>query len=211
MPAKRRRNQTGRRILLGIEDVDRMLKSMWKPGTANLIAKSALGKGITVMAREMRKRAPKGGRGNFKRAIGRRNAIPKGKSKHVAKVGLNVNVGKGRWMPHAHLVVLGTGDRMRGNKLARNERAVPGNKVGGNRTPRGKRGIGGRFSYMETLRPDLQWKRRTGRIKPKVSFIRIAIQSGRNNMMTAIRAGADAAWAREGRKYRKKVMARQGI
>lgn len=205
MPAKRRRNQTGRRILTGYEEVDFALGSIQKPGTANRIARSAIGKGLTVLARSMRSMAPSR---SFRAAIGRRNAIPKGKHLHVAKVGLNVNLRKPWWVPHAHLVILGTAERMRGNKLGSTERAQPGNsKKGIAPGPRGKRGIGGRYYWMETLSPAEQFRRRTGRIRPKMSFIRKAVQSSEGSARAAVEAGYRAAMSRELEKHRKQFVA----
>lgn len=205
MPAKRRRNQTGRRIVTGIDEVDALLRDFTTPGIANRIAKAGLGKGLTVLAKAMRAGAPNK---SLRNAIGRRNAKPKGKAMHVAKVGLNVGkkAGKGR-MPHAHLLVFGTADRMRGNKLSQTERAQPGNKVGGP-GPKGKRGIGGRFSHMETLRPDLQWKRRTGRIKTGTSFVRTAAQGREAAVRKAISDGVIKAIERETAKINRRVDAR---
>lgn len=201
MPAKRRRNQTGRRILTGFEEVDFALQLIEKPGVANRVARSALGKGLTVVARAMRSAAPSK---SFRRAIGRRNSKPKGKHLHVAKVGLNVNVGRSRWMPHGHLVILGTKPRFRGNKLGITEQAQPGNsRKGIVPGPRGKRGIGGKFYWMETLSPGEQWRRRTGRIKPRTSFIRKAIAGSESATRTAVEEGFRVAMTRELEKVRK--------
>lgn len=172
-----------------------------KTGVANRVARHAIGKGLTVMAKAMRRMAPSR---SFRAAIGRRNAIPKGRSRHVAKVGLNVNVGKGKWMPHAHLAILGTGQRIRGNKLGSTETAQPGNsKKGVVPGPRGKRGIGGKYYFMETLSPTEQFRRRTGRVRPKVSFVRKAIQSAEAGTRDAVEQGFRAAMTRELEKVRK--------
>ena len=180
-----------------------MLAGLSKVGTANRIAKAGLGKGLTVAARAMRKRAPSP---RFRKAIGRRNAIPRGRSRHIAKVGLNVNVGKGKWMPHAHLAILGTGQRVRGNKLGATERAQPGNSKKGIRPgPRGKRGIGGKYYFMETLTPGQQFRRRTGRVRPAVSFVRQASESSMGDIQRSIRAGVSAQLQREIAKRRKKL------
>jgi len=114
-----------RKFLTGDEELERMLKHL-ADRTADRIARSALGAGISAIAKDLRKAAPKGPTGNLKASIGRRMDKPRGKNAASAKAGLNV--GKqtakkqaqiklrsgGRVMaPHAHLVSLGTKQRTR--------------------------------------------------------------------------------------------------
>lgn len=164
------RRRTYGRIVTGVEEVDQMLRTMKKVGTANRIARATISPALTHVVRAGRRAAPKK---SFRPAIRKVNKFSKRHKTHQAKVGINVGLKKGdkRTIPQPLWWIMGTQPRFRGNKLRPGERALParGYNVPG---PRGKRGIGGRYAFLETLKPEKAKKRRTGRMSPHASFIK---------------------------------------
>jgi HK97 gp10 family phage protein len=117
-----------RKFLTGDKEIEATLKAL-SDKSADKVAKSALGAGLTVIRGAIRKAAPVGKTGNLKASIGKR--LEKGKRGKVftAKAGINVGkktkkektTGVMARAPHAHLVALGTQRRSRkvlGGKFA---------------------------------------------------------------------------------------------
>lgn len=116
-----------REILTGHAELERTLAHL-ADKTADRIARSALGAGVVVLKRAIKKAAPVGPTGSLKAAIGSRNEKTKHDGVHVAKAGTNVGkrskrrknrqsgvyeTVKQKTAPHAHLVALGTKQRRR--------------------------------------------------------------------------------------------------
>lgn len=105
-----------RKFITGDEELESALKSL-ADKTADKIAKAAVGAGLNVLVKAMRKEAPVGATGAVKKSIGKRFERNKKTGIITAKAG--VNVGKrtlkkiGREAPHSHLVILGTKRRQR--------------------------------------------------------------------------------------------------
>lgn len=86
---------------------------------AGRIARKALGKGLTQIAKGIRQQAPTAvkpeARRRLKKSVGTRNKRNRIKGVREAKAGLNVGKKRGSAarMPHAHLIALGTRPRHR--------------------------------------------------------------------------------------------------
>ena len=104
-----------RKFVTGVEAIERQLRHLSDKGK-DRVSRSALGGGLTVVRREIKKAAPKES-GLLKKSIGRRLEKRKGNRPMVAKAGINVGkTRKGKTAnraPHGHLVALGTGWRQR--------------------------------------------------------------------------------------------------
>lgn len=99
--------------ITGDKELDRLLYQMGEKSVRK-IARIPLGKGLTVVARAIRREVPTAitpGRSNkrIKQAIGKRNKKNRRKGYHEAKAG--VHVGKKKGAKHAHLLALGTAKR----------------------------------------------------------------------------------------------------
>lgn len=138
---------------------------------ADRVARSALGAGLTVLVKAMRKAAPVGPTGNLRRSIGRRLESRKRSGRLIAKAGVNVGKGavrKGRTAPHSHLVAMGTQRRSR------------------------KR-LGGQFAGIADPTPQ---QLSTGTM-PANPFIRRATESSRSAVALAMRKRAEKKLAQE--------------
>lgn len=195
--ARSRRRKVGR-IVTGVDEVDRMLRTISRTGTANRIARATLRPALSEMVRAARRLAPKK---SLKRSVRKINKLSKSKKVHQAKVGVNVGLRPGdeRAVPHAHLYILGTGLRFRGNRLRPTERPH------GRRGRRGKRGIGGRYAFMEPLKPQDQHRRRTGRVAGRASFIRRAADAVKPRLPKIMTEAYIQAAKKEADKVRKKA------
>ena len=117
-----------RKILTGDKELEATLKEL-ADKAADRVAKSALGAGLNVIRRAIKKAAPVGPTGNLKASIGKRLEKGKRGRAFTAKAGINVGrktkkektTGIMARAPHAHLVALGTQRRSRktlGGKFA---------------------------------------------------------------------------------------------
>lgn len=159
-----------RAYLTGDKELEATLKRL-SDKSADRVARSALGAGLSVLAKAMKKLAPVGKTGNLKQSIGRRLEKGKRGGTIVAKAGVNVGKGaqkKGRTAPHSHLVVLGT-------KLRVRER------------------LGGKFAWITHPTPQ---QLSTG-IMPSNPFIRNATQSSKGAVQAAMRKRAAKKLAQE--------------
>lgn len=192
------RRRTYNRIVVGIDEVDQMLRTL-KTGAANRVARATLRPALTHVVRAARRRSPKA---SFKPAVRKTNKFSKRSKMHQAKVGLNVGLKKGdqRTIPEPLWYILGTRERRRGNKLKPGEKALPasGFNVPG---PRGKRGIGGKFAWMETVKPEKVWKRRTGKMSSHQSFIKAAADAEEPQLKKIMYDAYVKALAKEARKH----------
>jgi hypothetical protein len=120
-----------RQILTGVADIEKLLSGL-SDKAGDKIARSALGAGLGLVAKKIKKAAPVGKTKALRNSIGKRFEKQKRPQWFQAKAG--VNVGKQKKTaegfkghlkaPHAHLVALGTRYRERDK-------------------------IGGRFSYIK--------------------------------------------------------------
>ncbi len=104
--------------ITGDKELDRLLYQMGEKSVRK-IARIPLGKGLTVVARAIRREVPAAttaGHKNkrIKQAIGKRNKKNRRKGYHEAKAG--IHVGKKKGAPHAHLLALGTKERFSGKR-----------------------------------------------------------------------------------------------
>ncbi len=151
---------------------------------ADRIAKSALGAGLTVIAKAQRKAAPVGKTGAVKASIGKRLESGKRGNSFTAKAGINVGkqskkpklTGMNINAPHSHLVALGTAQRSR-------------------------KTIGGKFSYI--TKPTEQ-QLSTG-IMPSNPFIKVAYEAANGNAAEAMRKRAEKALAKAALKAAKRT------
>jgi hypothetical protein len=174
-----------RKILTGDKELEATLRTL-ADKAADRVAKSALGGGLVVTAKAIRKAAPVGETGNLKAGIGRRLEKGKRGGAFVAKAG--VNVGKrtkaektaGRLAkqraPHAHLVALGTKQRFR-------------------------KTIGGKFSYIK----EPTASQLSSGAMPKYEFVSTAAKSVQSAARAAMRKRAEKALAREAIKAAKRT------
>ena len=169
-----------RSFLTGNKEIEALLKKM-ADKEADKISRSALGAGLSVIAKAIKKAAPVGPTGNLRNSIGKR--LEKGKKGGAITAKTGINVGKrtkkektagklttGR-APHAHLVALGT--------VARNRKS-----------------IGGKFSYVKT--PSEQ-QLSTGTM-PANPFAKVAASSAM--------ASANAAMVKQAKKALAKAIAK---
>ena len=96
--------------LTGDKRLNRKLAHLAKKGQKK-VARSALSKGLSVIAKGIRKEAPVGKTKAVRKAIGKRLRKNKRTGIHEAKVGVNVAKKKGKQAPHGHLVAAGTAER----------------------------------------------------------------------------------------------------
>lgn len=107
---------TQRKWITGDKELERTLATLGDAKTADRIAKSAIGAGLTVLNRAIKALVPVGQTGNLKSSIGRRLERSKStKWRAVGKAGVNVGKtrkdGTHKRAPHSHLVALGTKER----------------------------------------------------------------------------------------------------
>lgn len=104
-----------RKFVTGVDEIERRLRHLADKGK-DRVSRSALGGGLTVVRKEIKKAAPKES-GQLRKSIGRRLEKRKGNRPMVAKAGINVGkTRKGKTAnraPHGHLVALGTKQRQR--------------------------------------------------------------------------------------------------
>jgi hypothetical protein len=168
-----------RKFLTGDKELEATLRKL-ADKEADKIARSALGAGLTALAKAEKKAAPVGKTGAVKASIGKRLERKKRSGVIVAKAG--INVGKqtkkkqrtGR-APHSHLVALGTKQRTR-------------------------KTIGGKFSYI-TKPTEKQLN--TG-VMPKNDFIKRAATGATGSVMSAMHKQATKSLARAAAKAAKK-------
>lgn len=165
-----------RMILTGDKALEKTLKKL-ADKSADRVARSVLGAGLTVINKAQRAAAPVGPTGNLKANIGKRNERNKRKGVFEAKTG--VGVGKQKRLrakgiasaPHGHLVALGT-------------------------KPRYRKTIGGKFGFIKNpTREQLS----TGTM-PKNDFIKRSYQSARGAAQSKMKRQAEKALAREAAK-----------
>ena len=170
-----------RKILTGDKELEATLKKL-ADKSADRVARSVLGAGLTVIAKAMRNAAPVGKTGSVKASIGKRNQRNKRKGLFEAKAGVNVGKKKKQLStaiataPHGHLVALGT-------------------------KPRFRKSIGGRFGYIKN---PSQQQLSTGTM-PSNPFIKQAYESARGNAAAAMKKRAEKALAREAIKAAKRT------
>jgi len=97
----------------GLKEVDEVL-SVLERKTGKKIAAKAIRAGLTIMAREIRKRAPIGATKRLKKSISGRFRKTRDRMMMEGKAGINVGrkkSDKSSFAPHGHLYVLGTKNR----------------------------------------------------------------------------------------------------
>lgn len=123
--------------ITGDKQLDRKLQQLGKRGRT--IARQATKQGGTVLAKEIRRRAPVGKTKSLKKSIGAKSGRSKGNGEGVITAKAGVNVGKkkksrttksGRvikanYAPHGHLATLGT--KARRTKSGANRGSVKAN------------------------------------------------------------------------------------
>lgn len=97
-------------ILTGDRQLDARLKRLADAKAARRIARRGLAAGLTVLRKEAKRRAPNT---RVKKAIGSTNKRSRSTKLHTAKMGANVGVKKSGYLPHIHLLILGTAQRFR--------------------------------------------------------------------------------------------------
>lgn len=174
-----------RRYLTGDDQIEKAIQYL-KDKSADKIAKSVMGAGLTVFAKEMKKEAPKGATRQLEASIGKRLERNKRTGLVTAKVGINVGKtkkGKTRKLaPHSHLVGLGTQTRTR-------------------------KSIGGRFSGYERVHLDGSSipgnpQLLTGAM-PANPFVKKAYQRARSSATAAMRKRAEKKLITEAAKAKK--------
>lgn len=117
MAKSRGMGQFSKSLLTGHAALDAKLKQMGKRGTG--IAKKGFSKCMTVLVKDMRRRAPKGKTKQTKKSIGKRFVKQRKSDEVIAKVGVNVANKppelKRSQAPHAHLVGMGSKERFKQN------------------------------------------------------------------------------------------------
>lgn len=168
----------GRKYLTGDDGIEKALKYLAEK-SADRIAKSALGAGLVVVNKAIKKAAPRGKTNQLADSIGRRLERNKRNGVVTAKTGINVGKTKKgqdrKVAPHSHLVALGT-------------------------RPRTRRTIGGRFAYIKNP-TDTQLS--TGSM-PANHFVRTAYQQSRSAAQAAMRKRAEKKLVDEAAKARSK-------
>lgn len=104
-------------VATGIPELDRKLKTLGDAGSRR-VARSALGKGMTVIAKRIRAEVPESatkghGTKNIKASIGKRYAKNRRTGVMQARVGIDVGKKRAQQKPQAHLRALGTVERKR--------------------------------------------------------------------------------------------------
>lgn len=163
-----------RKILTGDKELERTLKRL-EDKVADRVAKSALGSGLTVMAKAIKQSAPVGNTGALKASVGKRNLRNRRKNIHEAKVGINVGKvskkqkaeGTAR-APHSHLVGLGTG-------------------------PRTRKALGGKFAFIRN--PTAQ--QLSAGSMPKNPFVKEAVRSAMGSVSVKMKSQAAKTLSRE--------------
>ena len=169
-----------RKILTGLAELESTMRHL-SDKAADRVSRSALGGGLTVLAREIKKQAPVGPTKTLKKSIKKRFIKGKRGQKVTAKAG--VNVGKKKKdqsefvvvAPHGHLVGLGTAKRVR------------------------KR-IGGRFGYLKNPSPQ---QLSTGTM-PSNAFVKRGTSSAASKILAAMKKRAEKAVIRETKKAAKR-------
>lgn len=113
MAKSRGLGQFSKSLLTGVKELDAELIRLKNRGTG--LAKKGFSKCMTLLVKDMRRRAVKGQTGQLKKSIGKRFVKNRRSKEVTAKVGVNVAKKaddlKRAQAPHAHLVGLGTGPR----------------------------------------------------------------------------------------------------
>lgn len=155
-----------RRFIVGDLQLEATLKHL-ADKSADKIAKSAIGAGLTVLVKAMKKESPVGATTAVKNSIGRRFEKNKRTGVVTAKAGVNVGKRKknqiGRAAPHSHLVILGTKARRR-------------------------KTIGGRFAFIRNP-TDAQLSTGSGRSNP---FVRRSVSASTTAVAQAMHKKASA-------------------
>jgi hypothetical protein len=156
--------------------------------SADKVARAALGGSLSVMARNIKKAAPKGATGNLRSSIGSRFEKGSRKNRERVRAIAGINVGKRTKKekeagsrirgPHAHLVALGTKARFR-------------------------KKIGGEFA---SIKHPSKEQLSTG-VMPSNRFVRNAAGQGRAAMLKASQKRAAKALEREAVKAAKRLRA----
>lgn len=107
-------------VVTGIKELDAKLERLEKRDSRR-VGRKALGKGLTVVARAIRKRAPVGKTKRLKKSVGSRQKKNRRKGIQEAKAGIGVGGRRNKLAPHGHLVGLGTGPRVTGDLSYRGE------------------------------------------------------------------------------------------
>ena len=162
-----------RRYITGEADLEATLKKL-SDRTADKVARSALRAGLTVIARAMRKAAPRGPTGNLRKAIGSRLVRSRKTGVVTAKAGINVGKNRKGRAPHGHLVALGT-------------------------KPRTRKRIGGKFAFITSPAPE---QLRTGTM-PANDFARRSSTSAQASMRMAMKNKAAKVLEKEAAKASK--------
>ena len=170
-----------RQILTGVAEIEKILSGL-SDKAGDKIARSALGAGLGLVAKKIKKAAPVGKTKALRNSIGKRFEKRKRPQWFQAKAGVNVGKQKktaegfdGRInAPHAHLVALGTSGRKR------------------------KR-IGGRFSY---IRKPTAAQLSTGTM-PANPFLKQAYMSAKAEASERMKAKAKERLAKELAKAKK--------
>jgi len=164
-----------RQIITGDKELERALSRL-ADKSADRVARSAIGGGLTVLAQGIRKAAPVGKTKSLKKSIGSRFTRAKGKHQPSAKAGINVGKQKKTAegfkkrvnAPHAHLVGLGT-------------------------TRRTRTRLGGKFA---AIRNPSSRQLSTGTM-PSNPFVKQAVLAARPKLMARMKERAAKALARE--------------
>lgn len=167
----------GRKYLTGDNEIEKALLNL-ATKAADRIGKSALGAGLVVVNKAIKKAAPKGKTGQLKDSIGRRLERNKKTGLITAKTGVNVGKQKKgkekKVAPHSHLVALGT-------------------------RPRKRKSLGGKFAYIK--HPSEQ-QLSTGEM-PSNEFVKEAYAQSRTAATAAMRQRAAKKLITEAAKARK--------
>lgn len=127
---------TNTQVVTGDKRLDRDLARL-ENRTSKRINAAAVRSGQAVVVRGIKSEAPRGPTGNLKRSVGARFRKKRKNGLYEAKVGVNVgkrvkqkttrsgNVQKANAAPHAHLAILGTGNRS--TKAGAGRGTMPGN------------------------------------------------------------------------------------
>jgi hypothetical protein len=178
-----------RQFITGDRELEKTLKTL-ADKAADQIARSAIGAGLTVMKGAIKKAAPVGNTGMLKKSIGSRFERAKKGRPVVAKAGINIGKRKKNRPhkvaigPHAHLIALGTDDRIRNR-------------------------IGGKFAYLKNPTPR---QRFTGRVTPN-GFVKAATLSSTARVAAVMKKRAQKKlddWAKALARANKRQAARAG-
>jgi len=160
-----------RQLITGDKELEKLLSKL-ADKSADRVARSAIGGGLTVLKQAIKKNAPVGKTGALKKSIGSRFTRAKGNRPPSAKAGIGVGKRKktatGFKAPHSHLVALGTKRRTRTK-------------------------LGGKYARVTDPTPE---QLTTGTM-PENSFLKEAVLAARPKLMAKMKERAAKSLARE--------------